>query len=265
MWLRPRALFEHPQLGPLLAQINRDAGERALLDEAARVGVDLRTIDRSLYISRGGGASLAIAAGAFDARRVIDLHWERMLPPQRRGDAARGETRIEGMLGGRSVAIATDATCGLIGRAEREPRLVDRVLDDRRATAGEGDPPEMIRWHVEGAPTELGVTAPDALTASLRWFELRADPDTDGLRVVVVMAGPLPDDTPTRMTRMLTEMAASGVGRAIGADEWLTPTTSQWSREGDAWRGTVVVPWRGLRAFASLTAGAVVVPTRQEL
>lgn len=265
MWLRPRALFEHPQLGPLLSQINRDAGERALLTEAARVGVDLRTIERAVSVDRGGGVSLRVAAGAFDARRVIDLHWERMLPPQRRGDAARGETRIEGMLGGRPVAIVTDAACGLIARAERDPRLVDRVLDDRRTAGGEADPPEMIRWHVEGAPsTELGAAAPDALTASLRWFELRADPDAEGLRVNVLLAGPLPADTPARMTRFLSEMAASDVGRAVGADDWLAPTESQWTREGDTWRGTVLVPWRGLRAFASLSAGSVVAPNRQE-
>lgn len=266
MWLRPRALFDHPQLGPLLSQMNRDAGERALLNEAERVGVDLRTIERAVSVDRGGGVTLHVAAGAFDARRVIDLHWERMLPPQRRGDAARGETRIEGMLGGRPVGIATDAACGLIARAERDPRLVDRVLDDRRTAAGEPDPTEMIRWHVEGAPTaELGAATPDALTASMRWFELRADPAPDGLSVTVLLVGPLPADTPARMTRFLSEMAVSGVGRAIGADDWLAPAESQWSREGETWRATLTVPWRGLRAFASLSAGSIAVPTRPEL
>ena len=142
LWLRPRALFEHPQLGPMLSELTRDAGERALVAEAERVGVDMRTIDRALQVDRGE-ASVSFAAGAFDARRVVDLHWDRMLPPQRRGDAGPGLARIEGMLGGRAVSVATDAACGLLARAEREPRLVDRLLDDGRG-APEADPPELI-------------------------------------------------------------------------------------------------------------------------
>ncbi len=263
LWLRPRALFDHPQLGPLLSELTRDSGERALLAEAERVGVDVRTIDRALQVERGG-ASVSLAAGSFDARRVVDLHWERMLPPQHRGDGALGVARIEGMLGGHPVALAADAACGLLARAERDPRLVDRLLDDRRM-GGAPDPPELIRWHLEGAPAEVEGPESAALTASLRWTELRADPSADGLQVTVVLAGPLPANTPARMTRLLTAMAASPIGAAVGADDWMRPTDSAWSHEGEEWRGAFVIPWRGLRALVSLARGAVDAPQRREL
>lgn len=263
LWLRPRALFDHPQLGPLLSQLSRDAGERALLAEAERVGVDLRTIDRALQVERGG-ASVSLAAGPFDARRIIDLHWDRMLPPQRRGEAGPGIARIEGMLGGQAVALATDAACGLLARSERDPRLVDRLIDDRRMRP-QPDPPELIRWHLEGAPAEVESPDSAALTASLRWTELRADAADDGLRVTVVLAGALPRNTPARMTRLLTTMAASPMGLAVGADDWMRPTDEAWSLEGDQWRGAFLIPWRGLRALVSLATGAVEGPGRREL
>lgn len=261
LWLRPRALFDHPQLGPLLSQLTRDAGERALVAEAERGGVEVRTVERALLVDRGE-ASVSFAAGSFDARRVIDLHWDRMLPPRRRGAASAGVERIEGMLGGRPVALSTDAACGLLARAERDPRLVDRLVD--RPGGGEPDPPEMVRWHVEGAPT--GVEGPEAaaLTTSLRWTELRADPTADGLRVTVVLAGPLPTNTPTRMTRLLVAVAASPLGVAVGADDWLRPTDAAWGHAGDEWRGEFVIPWRGLRALVGLARGAVEAPNRRE-
>ena len=263
IWLRPRALFDHPQLGPLLSELTRDSGERALLAEAERGGVDVRTIDRVLQADRGE-ASVALAAGSFDARRVIDLHWDRMLPPQHRGEAGPGIARIEGMLGGRSVTVATDAACGLLARAERDPRLVDRILDDRRSS-GEVDPPELIVWHREGAPAEAASPESAALTASLRWTELRADPIANGLRVTLVLAGPLPTNTPTRMTQLLTAMAASPLGAAVGADDWMHPTDSAWIRQRDEWHGEFVIPWRGLRALVALARGSVEAPNRREL
>jgi hypothetical protein len=168
------------------------------------------------------------------------------------------------MLGGHPVALAADATCGLLARAERDPRLVDRLLDDRRMV-GAPDPPELIRWHLEGAPAEVEGPESAALTASLRWTELRADPSPDGLQVTVVLAGPLPANTPARMTRLLTAMAASPVGAAVGADDWMRPTDSAWSHEGEEWRGAFVIPWRGLRALVSLARGAVDAPQRREL
>lgn len=262
LWLRPRALFEHPRLGPLLSQLTRDAGERALVAEAGRRGVEVRTVDRALLVDRGDG-SVSFAAGPFDARRVIDLHWDRMLPPRRRGDGSPGVVRIEGMLGGRPVAVATDAACGLLARAERDPRLVDRLID--RRGGGEVDPPDMIRWHIEGAPAGVEGAQSAALTATLRWTELRADPAEDGLRVTVVLAGPLPADTPTRMTRLFTAVAASPTGAAMGADDWLRPTDAAWSRHGDQWRGAFVIPWRGLRAIVSLARGTVEAPEPRAL
>ena len=263
IWLRPRALFDHPQLGPLLSELTRDSGERALLVEAERGGVDVRTIDRVLQADRGE-ASVALAAGSFDARRVIDLHWDRMLPPQQRGEAGPGIARIEGMLGGRSVTVATDAACGLLARAERDPRLVDRILDDRR-TSSEVDPPELIIWHREGAPSEAASPESAALTASLRWTELRAEAVADGLRVTVVLAGSLPTNTPTRMTQLLTAMAASPIGAAVGADDWMHPTTLAWTQQRDEWHGEFVIPWRGLRALVALARGSVEAPNRREL
>lgn len=263
LWLRPRALFDHAQLGPLLSQLTRDVGERALVADAERGGVDARTVERSLLVWRGE-ASLAIAAGAFDARRVIDLHWERMLPPRRRAAASRGVERIEGSLGGRAVAVATDAACGLVARAERETRLADRLLDDRRTREGEPDPPEMIRWHFAGAPVEADAPGAAALTTTMRWCELRADPDADGLRVTLVLAGPLPSDTPARVTRLLREFATSPIGDAVGADDWLRADDARWEHEGEEWRGTLGVPWRGLRALTTLARGAIVAPGRHD-
>ncbi|MDO9020398.1 MAG: hypothetical protein Q8S73_06655 [Deltaproteobacteria bacterium] len=261
LWLRPRALFDHPQLGPLLSQLTRDAGERALVAEAERGGVEVRTVERALLVERGG-ASVSFAAGSFDARRVIELHWDRMLPPQRRGAAGAGVERIEGMLGGRPVALSTDAACGLLARADRDPRLVDRLVD--RPSGGEPDPAEMVRWHIEGAPTEVESPEAAALTTTLRWTELRADPAADGLRVTIVLAGPLPTNTPARMTRLLLAMAASPLGAAVGADDWLHPTDAAWSHAGDEWRGGFVIPWRGLRALVGLARGAVEAPDRRE-
>jgi hypothetical protein len=224
-------------------------------------GVEVRTVERALLVDRGE-ASVSFAAGSFDARRVIDLHWDRMLPPQRRGAAGAGVERIEGMLGGRPVALSTDAACGLLARAERDPRLVDRLVD--RPAGGEPDPAEMVRWHVQGAPAEVESPEAAALTTTLRWTELRADPAADGLRVTVVLAGPLPANTPARMTRLLVAMAASPLGAAVGADDWLHPTDGAWGHAGDEWRGEFVIPWRGLRALVGLARGAVEAPNRRE-
>jgi hypothetical protein len=261
LWLRPRALFDHPQLGPLLSRLAHNTNERALLAEAERVGIDPRTVERALLVDQGDSA-LTLVAGAFDTRRVIALQWDRMLPPQRRGAAGAGVERIEGMLGGRVVALSADGACGLIARAERDPRLVDRLISRREVDAS--DPPELIRWHLDGAPSE--VSAPDdaALTATLRWTELRADATADGLRVTIVLAGPLPSNTPARMTRLLSTVAASPLGGALGADDWLHPTDDAWSREGDEWRGAFVVPWRGLRALVAFARGSVEAPDGPE-
>nr|MBK7065049.1 hypothetical protein [Deltaproteobacteria bacterium] len=125
--------------------------------------------------------------------------------------------------------------------------------------------PELIRWHLEGAPAEVESPDSAALTASLRWTELRADAAEDGLRVTVVLAGALPPNTPARMTRLLTTMAASPMGMAVGADDWMRPTDEAWSQEGDQWRGAFVIPWRGLRALVSLATGTVEAPGRREL
>ncbi|MDB4931087.1 MAG: hypothetical protein JWM10_3571, partial [Myxococcaceae bacterium] len=243
-------------------ELTRDAGERALVAEAERAGVDPRTVERALFVDRGE-ASVVLAAGSFDARRIVDLHWERMLPPRRRGGAGTGRERVEGSLGERPVAVAVDAVCGLLARSERDGRLVDPVLD--RPAGGEAEPAELIRWHIEGAPEELDDTTTAALTASLRWTELRADAVAEGVRVTLVLAGPLPANTPARMTRLLDAVSLSPMGGAVGADDWLHAEAATWSHEGETWRGALVIPWRGLRALVSLARGTVGSPTRQEL
>jgi K+-sensing histidine kinase KdpD len=67
--LRPRALFEHPRLGRLLARAFDDAGDQALFDRARRVGYDLRTVDRAA-IAWSARTTWSAGVGAFDTRRI---------------------------------------------------------------------------------------------------------------------------------------------------------------------------------------------------
>ncbi len=261
LWVRPRALFDDPQAGPLLAGLLRDTGERALLDDTERNGVDLRTVERALFVDPGDGA-LLLAAGAFDAQRIIGLQWDRMLPPRRRSDAGHGAWRIEGMLGGRRVSVAADGACGLYARAEGNTRAADRVLADGRTRPRGDDPMEPLRWHVNGAPASVTDAAGAAITASLRWFELRATPTPEGLRTDVVLDGPLPADTPARVARFLETVVASPLGASVGADEWLAPGSVTWERRDGQWWGRATLPWRGLRALADLGRGRIDVRDR---
>ncbi|MEZ4407876.1 MAG: hypothetical protein R3A52_15590 [Polyangiales bacterium] len=221
LWVRPRAIFEHPRLGPLASRSFDDRGELALLGRADRVGFDLRTVDRALLAWKGEDF-VAIGMSPFDTRRVADLLWERLLPPRRRADPGRGLSRVEGSLGGRPVAAAFDASCGLAAFAEGDPSDVDRVLSTgSRDARAPGDPTALLRWRARGVPDALRASAGGALAARVRALNVDVDATGEELTASLWLVGALDEGDVARVRAAVRRPSPPrATGRAVGAGAW---------------------------------------------
>lgn len=259
-WIvRPRTIFDHPRLGAALSRSYDDAGERALLDRAARVGYDVRTVERALVAQTRAG-ELAVGLGSFDAARIVALLWERLLPPRRRGDGARGVTRVEGVLGRAPVAVAVDAACGAAAWAEGDTRLVDRVIVARASSLD--DPDAVLVAHAElGDARERELLG--ALSARASSVDATASLVDAGLALDLTLHGAFtPADLPGLRARVAV-VARSELLRAIGADAWAREGAVR-TAAGDASLSLrVTIPWAALDALADVLRGRITQNTAQ--
>lgn len=254
-WIvRPRAIFDHPRLGRALARSWDDAGERALIARAARVGYDVRTVERALFVETREG-ELAVGVGSFDAARIVERLWERLLPPRRRGDGARGVTRVEGVLGRAAVSVAVDAACGAAAWAEGDTRLVDRVIT-AHAPPSEADPSSVLTLH-----TELDDARARALLGALSARASSADLDgtiTDaGLALSLTLRGAYtPADLPALRARV-EAIARSDLFAALGAGAWARGDAVRTTADEGALGVQLTAPWSALDALADVLRGRV--------
>lgn len=258
-WIvRPRTIFAHPRLGPALGRTVDLAGERALIDRAARVGYDLRTVERALFAETPRG-ELAVGLGSFDASRIVSLLWDRLLPPRRRGDGDRGVTRVEGMLGHTAIALAVDAACGAAAWTEGETRLVDRVLAPP-AGSSPADPAEALVAHFELARVAEAREALGPLAARTRSVDLRGSLTDAGLAVTVTLHGDLgPAELPALRTR-LDRVTRSALLAAIGAPAWAAPERVAFSAHETALGFALTLPWAALEALGDVIGGRIADP-----
>lgn len=263
LFVRPRAAFEHPQLGPLLRRSLDARAERALLGNAERVGFDPRTLDRALRALTPRGV-LYLGAGPLDARSVEERLWERLLDPRSRSRDAEGGVRLEGALVSQPVALRVRPRCGLAAYAEGgDVRDVDRLLLGREALAqgssarDEPDANTMLRWRARVVPVVAGLDAP--MIAAIRAFELRVllDPTGHGLEAMLTLRGALPSDAVQRVQRSLDAVRASPLGEIAGASSWLSGDAVSIESQREGLRVRVRAPWRALNAIADALRGDV--------
>lgn len=258
VFARPRAMFDHPRLGRALARAFDDAGERALITRSRRWGYDLRTVDRAL-VAWEADATVTFGLSSFDTRRMVDLLWERLLPPRRRGEAGVGVTRVEGVLERDPVALAVHAACGLVAYAEVDTRKVDRVVlaPDTDASVTAGDPDAMLVWHQRGVPDAMRRATTEALFDRVADTEVTLDASDAGLRVRVRLEGEIPADSAARLRRALDVLITSPLGASCAADTWLDASHVTIAAREDAIEVSGEAPWGALDALSDVLRGRV--------
>jgi hypothetical protein len=254
-WIvRPRTIFDHPRLGVALARSWDDAAEQALIARAARVGYDVRTVERALVAETRTG-ELAVGLGSFDAARIVARLWERLLPPRRRVDGARGVARIEGMLGRTEVAVAVDAACGAAAWAEGETRLVDGVIAPP-TTALDDDAEAVIVGRTElDDPRAREALGPIATRTTA--LDLRGVLADGGLALTLHLRGTFSPEDLVALRERVTRVAQSALLRAVGADAWTAGDAVALSLDDGALALRVTVPWAALDALGDVLRGRV--------
>lgn len=194
--------------------------------------------------------------GAFDAARIVELLWERLLPPRRRVEGRRGVTRVEGRLGRAEVTAAVDASCGVAAWSEGDARLVDRALAGSHGGAGRDDtePDELVRGQITREDRHTAeVLGP--LTSRTRVVEVVATLDDDGVALRVTLRGELSSADEGALRARVRLAAASPLLRAIGATTWAADDRVEVEAETGALRLSLLMPWAGFEALAELLRG----------
>lgn len=258
---RPRALFEHPRLGRIMARAFDDAGDQALFDRARRVGYDVRTIDEAV-VAWSARTTWSAGVGTFDARRIEAMLWERLLPPRGRMERA-GVVRVEGTLGRDPVALALWSDCAFAayGEGPTSARANEQALrprDDagvtRDAASGAG---ALLRWHDTTIPAELDEHAPTALLEGVHDVEVSARASERGLLVDATLEGRLPRDAEVMARRALDEFARGPLGESVGAPRWARATDVAITGGESGMALRVEIPWAALDAMADVLRGRV--------
>lgn len=238
--------------------------ERALVERAEHVGYDIRAVERGLYAVTPQG-ELAVGLGSFDAARIVELLWERLLPPRRRVEGRRGVTRVEGRLGRAEVTAAVDASCGVAAWSEGDARLVDRALagSERGATHDDAADNELVRGQISRDDRRTS-EALGPLTARTRRVEVVATLDDDGVALRVTLRGALSSADEGALRARVRLAAASPLLRAVGATTWAADDRVAVEAEDQALRLSLLVPWAGFEALAELLRGRPSSASRQD-
>lgn len=261
-WLvaKPRALFEHPRLGRLLARAFDDAGDQALFDRARRVGYDVRTVDEAV-VAWSARTTWSAGVGVFDTRRIEATLWERLLPPRGR-DEHRGVIRVEGTLGREPVSLALWRECALVAYGEgptsaRANEQAMRVAGDGGAVLSSVRDEALVRWHDTTIPAALDDRAPTALLEGVRDVEVSAEATARGLAVTVTLEGRLPQEADAMARRALDAFEESPLGESVGAPRWAVASNVTISANDSAMTLRAEVPWTALDAMADVLRGRV--------
>ncbi|MFO0625494.1 MAG: hypothetical protein U0325_07715 [Polyangiales bacterium] len=254
--LRPRAIFAHPRLGAALSRSVDHLAERALIDRAARTGYDLRAVEQGLWAATPAG-ELALGLGAFDGAHILALLWERLLPPRRQSQGARGVARVEGRLARAEVTAAIDSRCGIAAWAEGDTRLVDpALLPPSEAEATAGSAREVVRGRID-LDDARATEALGPLRAQVRSVEVSAELTDRGVALAVSLRGALAPEVEGMIRARVARMTQSALLRAAGASTWCADARVGVARESDVARVTVEVPWEALDALAEVVRGEV--------
>ncbi len=253
--LRPRAIFEHPRLGRILARAFDDAADEALFSRARRVGYDVRTVDRAA-LAWTPSSTWSAGLGSFDTRRIEQLLWDRLLPPRARMDE-NGVAVTEGALNLTPVSLTVWNACGYVSFAEGPAgsRMNALALHPRADAPDDDD--ALARWHSALVPAELRARAPAALLEGVHDVEVDARLHADGLDVSLRLEGALPADGSDRVRRALDVFIESPLGGSIGAVRWASHDAATIRQEGDSITVRARVPWVSLDAMADVLRGRV--------
>ncbi len=253
--VRPRAAFEHPRLGRALARAFDDAGDRALVERARRVGYDVRTVERAA-VAWTAATTWSGAVGPLDTRRIEALLWERLLPP--RGRVERdGVIVVEGALGREPVSLAVWNECAFVTYAEGPSSARANALALRPRDAPGDDGEAVLRWHGRTVPAALRERAPEALLEGARDVEVTADARASGAAVTLRVEGSLPADAEARARRALDAFAESPLGESIGAPRWARSERGAIDVREGAIELRLEIPWAAVDAMADVLRGRV--------
>lgn len=255
-WLfaRPRALWQHPQLGPAVRQFLGDDGEVSLLRRAERLGYDVRTLERGAVAWTEQGA-VYLAAGAFDAPRVSGLFWESLLAGRRRGSEPGRPwvSRVEGPRARTYVALRVDPRCGVAGYVENErPWLLDRAQAGNDAA----DPEPLLVYQARAPFGASPGGAVGSLVGRLRVVQVTLRPRPAGLRVALRLEGDLGADPIPRVRSVLRALLDDPLGDLLAASQWLDPERVPMERGPGTLLAAVELPWERLEAIARALRGA---------
>lgn len=224
-----------------------------MIDRAARLGYDLRAVERGLWALTPGG-ELALGLGGFDGARILDLLWERLLPPRRRSDGARGVARVEGRLGRAEVTAAVDGRCGLAAWSEGDTRLVDPALARDDDTLDDEPETRVLRGRLTPGERHTGESL-GPLASAVRTVDITGDLAGHGLALTITLRGPLPHDVHPLLRVRVRRIAQSALLRAAGADAWCDDPRV---RIADVEGGVAValtIPWAAFDAIAEVLRG----------
>lgn len=257
LWVRPREIFAHPRLGPLVSRALGDRSELELMRRADQVGYDLRTVERAL-ITWSHDNFIAIAISSFDLPTVVERLWNRLLPPRQRATPAEGVTTLRGSLANRSVTVAFEQHCGLVVYAENAPRALDRVLG---VTAREGrapaDPRALLRWRALGVASGVRVGPDAGVLARVRAMNLDVDAVDNGLSAVLTLVGPLDETDLSRLRSVARALSQSTLGRLVGAEGWMSSERLVFVRTPTGVRVSALAPWAVVESMSDVFRGAV--------
>lgn len=259
LFLRPSAVFSDPRLGELVARSLDEAGETAFIRRAERDGFDVRTIERAVVVWTPRAVSY-FAAGAFDAARVGDRLWERLLlPRQRRHDGPI--ERMEGLLGRSTVALLLDGGCRTAAYLEgTDTRTIDRLLVPNALR----DPDALLVWRARQVPEALAGQTDVAVVREVHELELHLDRAAAGLRVELRLTGAFDPSAVERVRGAVRALVGSPLGDLAGAIQWLDPSAAVASSRPNEIELRATIPWRAALAVAVALRGDTRVGRRLE-
>ncbi len=259
LFIRPSAVISDARLGEIVERSLDGASETALIRRAERDGFDVRTIERAVVAWTPRGVSY-FAAGSFDAARVSDHLWERLLLPRQRRHEGPLD-RMEGTLGRHTVALLLDGACRTAAYVEgRDTRAADRIL----VPNAQHDPDELLVWRATQVPEGIAGQTDVALVRAVRELELHLDRVDTGLRVELRLAGGFDHAAIEHVRAAIRALIASPLGDLGGAVQWLDPTTAVVSTSADNITVRATIPWRAALAIADALRGDTQVGTRLE-
>jgi hypothetical protein len=251
----PRALFAAPASRALITRLVPDARFEAL---RVQHGIDLRELEQLIVASYDDG-DVFVLRGPFLAHVAVAEIAHRMVPIESRAETPRA--RVGGVFRGArvdAIAIGPHTLAVVLG----PPSLSGRLLAALEGVAPAFDASEIrsvpgapFVW-LRPVPLALPVDAPVAiLLARERSLAVFAIPGSDGtIAVEVRFTGEFPPGAEANFRQLVTSLAQTDLGRAIGMPAALATLTVE--EDGARIELAGVLSAEGLARGLWLTMGA---------